>query len=85
MLRGSNPLSPHFIIMEIKIQKGVVNHIWRGDGWDVFKEQTIFTKTLKFKKPEYIKEDSIPTDYKVVKDWEANKQTIKILQEHGTL
>ena len=64
--------------MEIKLQKGRVNHIFNGLGFELFKDQTIGTKIIKIKSAGYMKENSLPKEPKIIQDWKSKHEIIKI-------
>lgn len=64
--------------MKIKLQKGRVNHIWKGLGFDVFKNQTIETKIIEIPSAKYMKENELPTAPKTISNWKTRKETVKI-------
>lgn len=64
--------------MEIKLKKGTVTHIFMGLGFDLFKVQKIETKIIDTGEVDYIKDDELPKEPKVIKDWETRTETIKI-------
>ena len=63
--------------MEIKLKKGRVNQLYNGLGFDLFKEQIIETKVLKFKSAGPMKENQLPQEPETVSEWESRVETIK--------
>lgn len=49
-----------------------------GLGFDLFKVQKIETKIIDTGEVDYIKDDELPKEPKVIKDWETRTETIKI-------
>lgn len=68
--------------MRVKLQKGWVNHIWHGLGFDLFKDQTVETKIIEFEGAGYMEENALPTEFKTIQDWKVRKDTIKIREEN---
>ena len=63
---------------KIKLQKGQVKYFFPGLGWDIFKVQEIETKIIELGEIGYIKENCLPQEIKVIKDWESKTEIIKI-------